>query len=87
MERHSLLKDSFRLIRSKTSYETLIHGIFLILGLIAVGCVLLITVYLIIAGIPAIKEIGLIDFLFGKQWASTAAEPKYGILPPQIRRV
>ena len=81
MERHSLLKDSFRRIRSKTSYETLIHGIFLILGLIAVGCVLLITVYLIIAGIPAIKEIGLIDFLFGKQWASTAAEPKYGILP------
>lgn len=81
MERHSLPKDSFRRIRNKTSYETLIHGIFLILGLIAVGCVLLITVYLIIAGIPAIKEIGLIDFLFGKEWASTAAEPKYGILP------
>ena len=59
----------------------MVHGIFLILGLITVGCVLLITVYLIISGIPAIKEIGLIDFLFGKEWASTAAEPKYGILP------
>ena len=42
---------------------------------------LLITVYLVISGIPAIREIGLIDFLFGKEWASTAAEPKYGILP------
>ena len=62
-------------------FENIIHGIFLILGLITVGCVLLITVYLIISGIPAIKEIGLIDFLFGKEWASTAVEPKYGILP------
>ena len=62
-------------------FENIIHGIFLILGLITIGCVLLITVYLIISGIPAIKEIGLIDFLFGKEWASTAAEPKYGILP------
>lgn len=58
-----------------------IHGIFLLLGLITVGCVLLITVYLVISGIPAIREIGLADFLLGKEWASTAAEPKYGILP------
>ena len=62
-------------------FENIVHGIFLILGLISVGCVLLITVYLIISGIPAIKEIGLFNFLFGKEWASTAAEPKYGILP------
>ncbi|MBS6511180.1 MAG: phosphate ABC transporter permease subunit PstC [Clostridiales bacterium] len=62
-------------------FENFVHGIFLILGLITVGCVLLITIYLIISGIPAIKEIGLGNFLFGKEWASTAAEPKYGILP------
>ncbi len=62
-------------------FENIVHGIFLILGLITVGCVLLITVYLIISGIPAIKEIGLFNFLFGKEWASTAAEAKYGILP------
>ena len=61
--------------------ESVIHGIFLILGLITVCCVLLITVYLVISGIPAIREIGLVDFLFGDTWASTAAEPKYGILP------
>ena len=61
--------------------EKVIHGLFLVLGLITVGCVLLITVYLVISGIPAIREIGLIDFLFGKEWASTASEPKYGILP------
>ena len=73
---------SLRMIMKKNKlFENVIHGIFLILGLITVGCVLLITVYLIISGIPAIKEIGLIDFLFGKEWASTAAEPKYGILP------
>ena len=61
--------------------EKVIHGIFLLLGLITVGCVLLITVYLVISGIPAIRQIDLVDFLFGDTWASTAAEPKYGILP------
>ena len=68
-------------MKKKKLLENIIHGIFLILGLITVGCVLMITVYLIISGIPAIKEIGLIDFLFGKEWASSAADPKYGILP------
>lgn len=61
--------------------ERIIGGIFLILGLITVGFVLLITVYLIISGIPAIRQIGLIKFLFDKTWASTAATPSYGILP------
>ncbi|MBP1561142.1 MAG: phosphate ABC transporter permease subunit PstC [Oscillospiraceae bacterium] len=61
--------------------ERAVHGVFLILGLLTLGCVLLITVYLIISGIPAIKEIGLFDFLFGTRWASTAEEPSYGILP------
>ena len=68
-------------MRKNQFIEKVIHGIFLLLGLITVGCVLLITVYLVISGIPAIREIGLIDFLFGKEWASTAEEPKYGILP------
>ena len=68
--------------RNRTqTIEYMIQGIFLLLGLITVGCVLLITVYLIISGIPAIRQIGLLDFLFGKEWASTASEPKYGILP------
>ena len=65
----------------KRAFEAAVHGVFLVLGLITVGCVLLITVYLIIAGIPAIREIGLTPFLFGKRWASTAAEPSFGILP------
>ena len=55
--------------------------LFLICGLIAIAFVLFISVYLILSGLPAIREIGLIDFLFGKEWASTASEPKFGILP------
>ena len=62
-------------------FENMIHGIFLLLGLVTIGCVLLITVYLVISGIPAIREIGLFDFLLGDTWASTAAQPLYGILP------
>ena len=61
--------------------EDVVHGVFLLLGLVTVGCVLLITVYLILSGLPAITKIGLGKFLFGSEWASTAADPKYGILP------
>ncbi len=61
--------------------EGVVHGVFLFLGLITVGCVLLITVYLIVSGLPAISKIGLGKFLFGSEWASTAAEAKFGILP------
>lgn len=67
--------------KNRNLLENIIHGIFLLLGLVTIGCVLLITVYLVISGIPAIRKIGLVDFLFGDTWASTASEPQYGILP------
>lgn len=59
--------------------ERTVHGIFLVLGLITVASVLLISIYLIISGIPAIKEIGLIDFFFGKEW--NVGINSFGILP------
>ena len=61
--------------------ESVASLIFLILGVVNIAFVLLICIYLILAGLPAIQEIGIIDFLFGTKWASTAAEPKFGILP------
>ena len=67
--------------KRKHLLEDVVHGIFLILGLVTVGCVLLITIYLVLSGLPAIRKIGLVPFLFGKTWASTAAEPSFGILP------
>ena len=65
----------------KQIVELVMHGIFLLLGLVTVACVLLITIYLVVSGIPAIRKIGLIPFLFGKVWDSTAVEPSFGILP------
>ena len=67
-------------MKAKRFCENAIHGWFLLMGLVTVGCVLLITVYLIISGIPAIREIGLVKFLFGPVWDSNAAEPQFGIL-------
>ena len=67
--------------RKKQLLETAVHGIFLMLGLVTVGCVLLITAYLVASGIPAIRQIGLMPFLLGDSWESTAAQPSYGILP------
>ena len=65
----------------KQLLEKAVQGVFLVLGLITVGFVLLITVYLIMAGLPAIRQIGLKAFLFGDRWAPTAAQPSYGVLP------
>lgn len=80
MTGHRKLRESFS-ASQKRFLENIIHGIFLVMGLVTVGCVLLITVYLVISGIPAIHEIGLVKFLFGRVWASTQAEPQFGILP------
>lgn len=62
--------------------ELAMHAVFLLCGFVAVAFVLLITIYLILSGLPAIRQVGLGDFLFGTTWASTAqSEPQFGILP------
>ena len=63
--------------------EQIINGLFLLCGIVAVGFVLVITIHLVIAGMPAIMQIGAANFLLGTVWQSTASttEPSYGILP------
>ena len=68
--------------------ETVMHTLFFLCGFIAVTFVLLITIYLIISGLPAIREIGLWKFLFGKTWASTnKTDPQFGILPLMLTSI
>ena len=68
---------------ARKALENVIHLIFLLCGIVAVGFVLVISVYLIISGLPAIRQIGLFKFLFGKVWdpANTTTGAQYGILP------
>ena len=61
--------------------EAIVHALLAICGFVAVAFVILITVFLVVSGVPAIREIGVFDFLLGTRWASTASEPAYGILP------
>ncbi len=61
--------------------EYIAATVFLILGVVNIAFVLMICVYLIIAGLPAIAKIGIVDFLFGTKWASTANPAQFGILP------
>ena len=68
-------------MKIKKVTEKIMNSVFLVCGLTAVAAVGLITIYMIVSGLPAIQEIGLVDFLFGTEWKSTAAEPQYGILP------
>ncbi len=57
--------------------------LFFLCGLVSVGFVLCISIYLFVAGIPAFKVIGISYMLFGKVWLPTASttEPSFGILP------
>ena len=68
-------------MKNNKRFERTVQGIFLVLGLSTVACVLLITIYLVVSGIPAIMEIGLWNFLFGKVWEPTGADAQFGILP------
>lgn len=61
--------------------EKAMNLLFLSCGLLTILFVVLITIFLVISGIPAIQNIGLGNFLFGRVWASTSASPSYGILP------
>ena len=72
-----------RLRRGREAMEFGFQTLFLLCGFVSVACVLFICLYLIISGLPAIREIGLVKFLFGKTWAPTATtvEPSFGILP------
>lgn len=70
-----------KLKKTADIFEKIMNDVFTFCGFLAVAFVLIITGFLIVSGIPAIKEIGIADFLFGIKWASTAANPSYGILP------
>ena len=59
--------------------EKFMHGVFLFCACVSILAVLLICVFLFANGIPAMKEIGLFDFLMGRQWKPN--NNIYGILP------
>jgi len=65
--------------RSRSTLENAIHGIFLVCGLAAVLAVLLISLYMIFSGGPAVAKIGVSDFLFGQVWDPETS--RFGILP------
>lgn len=69
--------------RAKDALENFMRALFLICGLVAVAFVLVISIYLIVSGIPAIREVGLFNFLGGTNWdpANKSGSPSYGILP------
>lgn len=61
--------------------EKVMSALFTVCGFLAVFFVIIITAFLLVSGLPAIGKIGVTDFIFGTTWASTAANPSYGILP------
>lgn len=68
-------------MKVKNIIERVMSSVFFFCGMVSIAAVLLITIYMVLAGLPAILEVGPIEFLFGTVWQSTAGEPKFGILP------
>lgn len=58
--------------------ERLAKSLFLVASCVSIGAVLVITVYIIVVGAPAIAEIGVFQFLFGTTW--NAQSGQFGIL-------
>ena len=56
-----------KLKKTADIFEKSMNAVFTFCGFLAVAFVLIITGFLVVSGIPAIKEIGIIDFLFGKK--------------------
>ena len=63
----------------KSFVEAIFHGTFFACGILSIGFVVGITVYLIISGIPAIAEIGPVEFLLGQVW--NPGKGQFGVLP------
>lgn len=59
--------------------ESIMHGVFLASACISVAAVVIICVFLLANGVPAIAEIGAFDFLLGQTWKPL--ENKFGIFP------
>ena len=67
-------------MKKKAIIENTARVIFLISAAIAIFAVCAITLYMILKGTPALKEIGILDLLFSTVWKPTAENPSYGIL-------
>ena len=67
-------------MRKKSIVENVAKTIFTVCAVVAIFAVLSITLYMFLKGTPAFAKVGVIDLLFGTEWAPTAADPKYGIL-------
>ncbi len=81
MDQINQINQNNKIKRTAELMEQAMNLLFLACGMLTILFVILITVFLVISGIPAIRKIGLADFLFGKIWASTAVPASYGILP------
>jgi len=68
-------------MKTRKMVEKTMQGVFFTFGMVTIVAVFTISAYLILNGLPAIREIGLWDFLFGQVWRSTGADPAFGIFP------
>lgn len=66
--------------KSKT-VERAMSAVFTVCGAAALIFVTVITLFLTVSGLPAIRKIGFFKFIFGTVWKPTAQRPLYGILP------
>jgi len=68
-------------MKTRAIVEQTMKGAFFVCGMLTILAVFGIAAYMILNGLPAIREVGVFDFLFGQVWRSTGADPQFGILP------
>jgi len=68
-------------MKTRALVERTMKGAFIVCGMLTIILVFAIAFFMIASGLPAIREIGLREFLFGQVWQSTGSDPQFGILP------
>lgn len=72
-------RKSERDIQIRNAKESIAKVIFIIAACASIFAVVMICIFLLSSGIPTMREIGVVDFLFGTVWNSST--DTYGILP------
>lgn len=72
---------TFKNRSAKRLVEGMMNAIFFLCGTVSVLCAVALTMYILLAGLPGIRQIGLREFLLGTVWAPTGEHPSFGVLP------
>lgn len=76
-----MVSKLFNKALSSKTMQAVMKNVFIIAACFSIFAIVLICGFLLVNGLPAIKEIGFFNFLLGNEWLPGNTPPSYGIFP------